>query len=556
MARAAIGHGPLRGALVALLAALALPLAAAEQQTVCTVTVNSADEKETLRRHLPPSKYRFVELVERGRPDWLSSACRASVSCDVLVVSGHFDGIGQFFSDKLDVREYLPVAELERVSCSGSCPSLFSRLKEVYLFGCDSLNPQPQNSASAEIVRSLVREGHPQAEARRRLQAMTAAHGESSRNRMRQIFKGVPAIYGFSSVAPLGPVAASTLDRYLRSGGTQEIGGRRPSSRLLQFFSPHGMSVAQGMGDADPQSEARRDMCRFADDRASDAAKLTFVHQLLQRHIGETRIYLDRIQAVMNGLDGPTRQAPEVARALDTIAHDTGARDRFLGYARAADEPPVRVRMLNLARDVRWLTETERRDEIARLFGELQARDRIGVPEVNLACGLNQDDALDGAYDRGAAAAGRADGVAHAALRACLGSDDGRARTLLGLTSPNEAEVSIAQAYLRHRPIEDAAELRKVAAGIARMPASAAQVRALETLGRHYVADREVLEALTRLFEHTPSPAIQAAVAGILIRADLRAITSPQLVRTLIEKRRAAPGDTIVDALVRRLQQS
>ena len=56
------------------------PVSAAERQTVCTITVNSADEKEAFRRHLPESKYKFVELVERGRPDWLASACRAQVS--------------------------------------------------------------------------------------------------------------------------------------------------------------------------------------------------------------------------------------------------------------------------------------------------------------------------------------------------------------------------------------------------------------------------------------------------------------------------------------------
>ena len=175
------------------------PFAAAQQQTVCTITVNSADEKEAFRRYLPESKYRFVELVERGRPDWLASACRASVACDVLIISAHYDGGNEFFSDRLEAREFLPVSELERVSCSDSCPALFSRLKEVYLFGCNTLNPQPQSSASAEIVRSLVREGYSPKEATRQLQSLNAAHGESSRDRMRQIFNDVPVIYGFSS---------------------------------------------------------------------------------------------------------------------------------------------------------------------------------------------------------------------------------------------------------------------------------------------------------------------------------------------------------------------
>ena len=131
------------------------------------------------------------------------------------------------------MREFLPVTELERVSCSDSCPALFSRLKEVYLFGCNTLNPQPQSSASAEIVRSLVREGHSPKEAKRQLQSLNAAHGESSRDRMRQIFNDVPVIYGFSSTAPLGPVAGATLSRYFRASGEREIAQGRPSSRLL-----------------------------------------------------------------------------------------------------------------------------------------------------------------------------------------------------------------------------------------------------------------------------------------------------------------------------------
>ena len=110
---------PLIGSLAATLCLGASP-AAAREQTVCTITVNSADEKEVFRKHLPEAGYRFVELIERGRPDWLASACRASVSCDILIVSAHYDGGNDFFSDQLDVQENLTVAELERVSCSDS----------------------------------------------------------------------------------------------------------------------------------------------------------------------------------------------------------------------------------------------------------------------------------------------------------------------------------------------------------------------------------------------------------------------------------------------------
>src|SRR5512143_3685840 len=225
--------------LLALAAVLAAPWmhdAGAEPKTVCTITVNSPDEKEAFRRALPRDRFRFVELVERGRPDWLAAACRERVRCDVLIISGHYDGGHEFFSDRTEAQEFLPVEEMERVSCSDSCPGLFSQLKEVYLFGCNTLNAEPPRTMSPEVGRSLVRSGYSPAEAERRARALDQRHGESSRDRMRRIFHHVPVIYGFSSTAPLGPEAATLLGRYFQSTSAAEVGRGRPSSKLLGYF--------------------------------------------------------------------------------------------------------------------------------------------------------------------------------------------------------------------------------------------------------------------------------------------------------------------------------
>lgn len=541
--------------LAAGLSLASLASATVEKQTVCTITVNSPDEQASFRRHLPESRYRFVELVERGRPDWLASSCRKAVACDVLIVSAHFDGGNNFFSDQLEASEYLTVDELERVSCSDSCPTLFSRLKEVYLFGCNTLNPAPLSSASAEIVRGLVREGHSPQAAERYLRSLVATHGESSRDRMRQVFKDVPLIYGFSSSAPLGPVAGSVLERYFRGGGAREVGRGRVSRSLLGRFAPFSLSAAAGMTDRDPHIAARRDMCQFTDDRLSNATRLAFVHQLMQRPPGEARLYLDRIQRLTTALDDTARQAPAVAEVLDSIASDAAARARFLEEARGSEQPPVRVRLLDVARDLGWLTQDQLWQERALMLGELQARPTVGVAEVNLACRLNEEHELDGAFNRRVQPGSAADDVAHAAMRACLGSAEGHARTLAGLVSAQESDVQIAQAYLRQRPITDAAELRRVAAQIVGMAPGDAQVRALETLGRHYVSDAEVVDLLVQLFAQTPSAAVQNAIAGILIRADRRSFARAQLVDTLRARRQPGPAATMVDALIEHLQQ-
>src|SRR5450759_327410 len=188
--------------MVALSAAAWAFEAHAEKSTVCTITVNSPEEKEVFRRNLPEDRFQFVELVERGRPDWLASACRKGVQCDVLLISGHFDAGTEFYTDRLDQRESLPVEEMERVSCSDSCPGLFSHLKDVFLFGCNTLNGDAGDSTAAEIARSLVRSGHSRADAEHVSQVLNQRYGESNRDAMRRIFVNVPVIYGFSSLAP------------------------------------------------------------------------------------------------------------------------------------------------------------------------------------------------------------------------------------------------------------------------------------------------------------------------------------------------------------------
>ena len=531
--------------------------ARADKKTVCTITVNSPDEKEIFRRSLPQDGFQFVELVERDRPEWLESACRKGVRCDVLLISGHFDGGTEFYSDRLDAREFLPVDEMARVSCSDSCPGLFSQLKEVHLFGCNTLNAEAMRSTSAEIGRSLVRSGHSQADAERLSRVLNERHGESNRDRMRHIFKDVPVIYGFSSKAPLGRTAAPMLDRYFQSGSSGEIGSGRASPKLLGLFAPSSMTVATGLTDSDRDAGFRRDVCHFSDDRLSSAQKVGFVHELLDREMAEVRMFLDHIEKYSASLSETERQAPPVYRALEEIARDEAARARYLEFARDADQPSVRARMMELARNLGWLSPADQRAEFMRMIGDQLAGNSVSSADVDLVCALNKDHGLDQELHRLQVPPAQANKVPHAAVLACLGSTEAHARVLRALTSSNDEEVQIAQIYLHHRPITDATELRGVATGIARMNGSDAQVRALDTLARYQLSDRESLEELTRLFPLAKSVNVQRAIAGILIRSDYRTIAGPELVRALRQHRLKSPeGEDLIDVLIRRLQAS
>ena len=488
-------------------------------KTVCTITVNSPNEKEVFARYLPRDEYRFVELVERGRPDWLESACRQDVRCDALIISGHFDGGDQFYTDRLDAREFLPVAELERASCSDSCPGVFSQLKEVYLFGCNTLNAEAMRSASAEIARSLVRSGQSPAEAERLARLLSERHGESNRDRMRHIFKGVPVLYGFSSKAPLGRTAGPLLERYFQSTPSTEVASGRVSGKLVGLFAPTSMTVASGLTDLDPHASFRTDVCHFSDDRLSDAKKLAFVHDVLRRQVGEVRMFLDHLERYTGSLTAEARRAPEVAATLDEIAHD-----RYLEFARDADQPATQVRMIDLAETLGWLTPQQAQAEFLAMIADRMARNAVGSAEVDLVCGRATE---PGTIDRLPASVTRRGNVAHAAVLACLGNAERRAEVLRALTGGNDDDVAIAQVYLRHRPIAGVDEQRQLAAAVAKMPPSDAQVRAIDTLARLRIADPESL-------------------------------TEPEkadLARSLRAHRVKSPdSEDVIDALLRRLQ--
>ena len=525
-------------------------------KTVCTITVNSPDERETFRRYLPPDQYSFVELVERGRPDWLAASCRAGVRCDVLIISGHFDDGDAFYTDRLDQGESLPVDELERVTCSESCPGVFSQLKEVYLFGCNTLNALPRRSASPELARSLVRAGYPPAEAESLVRSLVERHGESNLDRMRHVFKDVPTLYGFSGKAPLGRYAGPMLDRYFQAGGVDDVARGEASFAFLASFSRTGMTATSGVTDDDPTAGVRRDACHFSDDRLDAARKLAFVHELLQRPVAESRLFLDAIERFVTSLGDEARRDAGAKRELAAIASDVPARQRFLDLARDTDDPAVRVRMLALAKNLGWLAPAEERLEFVRMIADRAKRHELGVEDVGLACARGRDpDAADEVERlRGRT---RADATALSAVTACFGRREAHAQVLRALASGDDREVAIAEVYLHHRPIAEVGEFRAVAQAVTRMPGRDAQARALDVLAAQRLSDPESLAALAGLFPRTGSLQVQRAIAGILVRADTRSLDRAALAKTLRRSRQKSPeGADVIDVLIRRLETS
>ncbi|HEX6945023.1 MAG TPA: hypothetical protein VF196_02450, partial [Casimicrobiaceae bacterium] len=424
-------------AAIAALAALGLlaSAAAAPRQTVCTITINSADERDALRRHLPSDAYEVVELVQRGRKDWLDAACRAGTRCDVLVISGHFDGGVEFYSDRLDQGESLPVEDLERAACSQTCPGLFASLKEVYLFGCNTLSPAGTTGMASEVEQVLVRSGRAPSEAAAVAQALNASHASSNRDRMRLLFAEVPLLYGFASKAPLGRSAGPLLDRHLEGEAWRDVGSGRVNSELLKRFAAASMVTARGADADDPLAAHRRDACAFLDTRTTAGAKAAFVHDVLRRDAIEVRAQLDALETFV-ATHGPAGLTATSSAAMRAIAEDSPARARFLEYAERVEDPRTRARMIELAHDLGWLSADERRDALVQVLAQRFAAGP-GSADVDLACRLNHDGRLTPARHRlGAPPAS----TAAAAIQACAGHEPARRQVIDALLAGSEED--------------------------------------------------------------------------------------------------------------------
>jgi hypothetical protein len=89
------------------------------------------------------------------------------------------------------------------------------------------------------------------------------------------------------------------------------------------------------------------------------------------------------------------------------------------------------------------------------------------------------------------------------------------------------------------------------------MRGSSAQVRALDTLGRHRLSDRQSLDELARLFPVAESVDVQRAIAAVFIRTDYELPAQREFARVLSQSRlKSSSGEDIIDILVRRLRAS
>ena len=226
-----------------------LPASAPGAPTVCTITLNSADEKKVFERELKPLGFRFEELVPpggaaRNSRGWFGEACsrlqRERTNCDVVLISGHFGGDLFFGLDrKSGVRLFME--DLQRHSCEQSCAPVLSNAAHVFLFGCNTLAGKEQDHRSRdEYIRVLRADGVGELDAHRIADGRYGPYSRSFRDQMLRVFAGSGQLLGFDSVSPSGARLAPVISSWLQA---MKKGGNDSVSRDFMSRTADGKST-------------------------------------------------------------------------------------------------------------------------------------------------------------------------------------------------------------------------------------------------------------------------------------------------------------------------
>ncbi len=227
---------------------------ASTKKIVCSITVNSTEERTSFRNQLNPNEYSWVELLPFNKPEatnrfiprdnsWVKKACEEKIRCDILVISGHFAStfIGsQGFEVKLE--------DLTKISCDQGCKDLFGSVKQVYLFGCNTLAEKRIDQRSVEQYREiLITDGIAPHQAQRITARRYTSYGESIQDEVRKAFPSAASIFGFIGPGPTGALVKAPLMSYLKNSFQEAPSGYTEAEIFKKTLGGFGMHQTTGL---------------------------------------------------------------------------------------------------------------------------------------------------------------------------------------------------------------------------------------------------------------------------------------------------------------------
>ena len=361
-----------------------------QKPTVCSVTINSSEEKEVFKSYLGED-FNFVELTEygtkKGAEDWFIGACNQGVECDILVVSGHFGG--SFFGTETNYR--LGLTELSRRSCQRACDGILKKPREVFLFGCNTTAGKSQDHRTPEeYTEVLMSDGFSRRQAEQISAFRYSPIGEKTKDRMRQVFP-YSRIYGFHSQAPSGKNIVPRLKSYFESVGSYKAHLEGFPTREENGFWSSAMK-GQWIRSVDGDGGLENPVCVLEEDLPI-YKKLSWVEEVLSdrekslAYIPVIDVYLRDLERRF-GVEWEGFPSEELS-LMERIQYNELGRMRVEEVLERPIEGVIsaQVEVLNFGKRVGWYDEEAYRERLRGLIGGM-FKENLDWGERDFICSL------------------------------------------------------------------------------------------------------------------------------------------------------------------------
>lgn len=321
---------------------------------ICTITINSSNEADVFKSHLSEKDFNFIELTGKSN-NWAELACKAGISCDVLIISGHFGG--EFFSDYSSMR--LSLFEIEQLACKKECQGIFKKPLEIFLFGCNTLSEKTQDHRTPEeYYRTLREHNFPPDLAQSVVESRYGVLGDDYKNRMRNVFSNSPHIYGFNSKSPAGSAMEPKVNSYLKKIGnyTKHL-ERLTEERLKGEMSTVNKVLAREMGphfsecsgtELTSPNEKLKKFCQLIDPKASDSVKEALMLEMLS-----SEDYLKNIPIIVEAMNNGLIKKEAIGKS---ISENAFLRNRILSLLDKLKDSPLVITYASFAKNMGWLS--------------------------------------------------------------------------------------------------------------------------------------------------------------------------------------------------------
>lgn len=369
------------------------PAHALSKKTFCTITINSSDEREVLRKNLPADQWEIKELVPENWPEeeraeaepvpaWLAKACQENIQCDALLISGHFGGT---FFGKSGFQ--MSLEQMERASCHQVCAGIFKRPKEVFLMGCNTLAGKGRDRRTPEqYLQALLADGMERSRAEQTVALRYSPWGDKNLERMSNVFSSSAKIYGFDSIGPSGQNAAPMMSSYIKPLAANY------ASRLdkLSPTSPQNKEMKAAFRDTSfvestgRISSASTAICYLEDEKISFLEKVRYVEREL---LGPTPMRNAPAIATWVKENQERGQEAEAEPYWQRIALNTSLREQFFKLIDQSQKlPSIEVQLIRFARNLRWYTEDQFNTKMSAVFEPYFADGKITIEERDALC--------------------------------------------------------------------------------------------------------------------------------------------------------------------------